>query len=276
MLVDTHCHLNFDRFKKTINDVIREANDLRVEKIVVTGTDVESSKRAIQLSELHVSLYAAVGIHPHHGAKFVEKQKDDAIQELHQIEEMVINEKVVAIGEIGLDRHIYRETKYEHYEISEKFWELQELLFAAQLQLAVETKKPAIIHNREATEDLLRFLSEHWDADLESRLVFHCCEPDKRLLHFAKQHHIFMGIDGDITYDKAKQEFVKEIPAELLLLETDAPFLLPEPLRSERKFPNVPKNIQLIAKFVAGLRDVQVSELAKQTTENSYAVFKFT
>lgn len=183
----------------------------------------------------------------------------------------------MAIGEIGLDRHIYEETKYEDYHVDEQFIEAQKVLFRRQILLAKKYGLSVIVHNREAIQDLLPLLNEIWDDYFEGRMVFHCCEPLDELLAFALKHHIYIGIDGDITYttDEAlqKRTFIANVPDELLVLETDSPFLLPEPLRSEKKYPNTPLNIHLVGKFVAQCRRQNVDELQKMTTQNAHKLF---
>ena len=115
----------------------------------------------------------------------------------------------------------------------------------------------------------MEILREMWDKKLERRTVFHCCEPDETLLEFTKDHKMFIGVDGDITYYEDKQQFIKEIPLDMLVLETDSPFLSPT-----KQFPNEPKNIPLIAEFVAKLKGISVDEVAKVTTENARKLFK--
>ena len=108
---------------------------------------------------------------------------------------------------------------------------------------------------------------------LEDKTVFHCCEPDERLFKFAQKYRIFIGVDGDVTYWEDKQQFVKKIPLELLVLETDSPYLLPEPLRAQKLYPNEPKNIPLIAESIAKLRGESVEKIAEQTTKNAKRLF---
>jgi len=149
--------------------------------------------------------------------------------------------------------------------------------------LAIKYDKSLILHNREAREDILEVLREMWDKKLEGRTVFHCCEPDMELLEFAKKHKMFIGIDGDVTYWKkklfgfaqSKQEFIKKVPLEMLVLETDSPFLIPE-LSGSRSWTryNEPKNIVLIAEFVAKLKNVSINRLIDTTTENAKKLFK--
>lgn len=291
-MFDTHCHLNFSRFKKNVDEVISRAKEAGVVQFVVPGTDPDSSRKAVELSEKYEGVYAAVGIHPHHAFEYIlrhperaesfEAQSKNLIyaqilrsaqDDLQKIENLVKNPTVVAVGEIGLDKHIYKETKYEAYNVSEEFLRTQQELLTEQFKLAVNYNKSVILHNREAVDDLLELLEKNWNKHFESRMVFHCCEPNNRLLTFAKKHNIFIGVDGDITYDKAKQDFIKKVPLEMLVVETDSPFLLPEPLRSRKEFPNEPKNIPLIISCTAALLGKSEEEIIKTTTENGKRLF---
>lgn len=273
-MFDTHCHLNFKSFQKTLHTVLSEAKKTGVEHIVVPGTDLASSTKAVALAVKYEGLYAAVGIHPHHVyEKFEKSGEEDGKNELREIEKLLRNPKVVAIGEVGMDRHVYEKTKYAHYAVDKGFIQAQKEMFQAQVRLAVAHHLSLIIHNREAKADLLPALEKVWDASLEGKAVFHCCEPDEDLLRFAKAHKMFIGIDGDITYRKDKQEFVKQVPLEMLVVETDSPFLLPEPLRTQKKYPNTPSTIPLITAFTAGILRIEEKRLRELTEENGKRLF---
>ena len=281
-MFDTHCHLNFSAFEGILEKVISEAKNEGAAKFVVPGTDVETSKKAVEIAKKYEEVFAAVGIHPHHIYE-VKSQKAKVkscnlklkINELiKKIENLLKEEKVVAIGEIGLDRHIYKKTKYKDYKIDEEFIALQKEVFLAQLDLAKKYKKTVILHNREAKDDLLKILNTYYLL-LNTSMVFHCCEPDFDILDFAKKNHIYIGVDGDVTYDPKKQAFVKEIPLPLLVLETDSPFLTPAPLRNDQKtkFPNNPKNLILVAQKVAEIKEEKVEKIIKVTKENGERLF---
>ncbi len=278
-MFDTHCHLNFSAFKKKLDEVILQAKQAGVTRIVIPGTDIISSQKAVEIAAVNNDIYAAVGIHPHHVYEMKLEEYESKIKsDLVELEKLLPNEKVVAVGEVGVDRHTYEKTKYEGYTVDDSFIELQKKALAAQIQLAVSYKKSLIIHNREAKQDLFAVLNTCWDRSLEKKTVFHCCEPDRELFNFAKKHQIFLGIDGDITYSEAKQTFIKNIGAEEFLsryvLETDAPFLLPEALRLEKKYPNKPENIPLIARFIAELLEIDVQQVIERTSENGAVLFQ--
>ena len=270
MLVDTHCHLNFKRFKDRVEGVIQAAQKAGVSQIIVPGTDVVSSQKAVEIARKYEGIHAAVGIHPHH---VYELHGGLIVNSLSQIEELISEPKVVAIGEVGIDRHVYENTKYEKYRVDETFIALQKELFQEQIKLAIKYKKSLIIHNREAKGDVTGILRKLWDPLLEGKTVFHCSEPDQELLDFAMEHKMYWGVDGDATYWKEKQDFIKKVPLSMLVLETDAPFLLPEPLKSQKLYPNEPKNVPVIAECIAQLLNQTVENVASATTENAKKLF---
>ncbi|OGK09684.1 hypothetical protein A2767_07510 [Candidatus Roizmanbacteria bacterium RIFCSPHIGHO2_01_FULL_35_10] len=278
-MFDTHCHLNFKAFEGRVEEVIDNAKKAGINSIVVPGTDLESSKKAVEISERFDQVYAAVGIHPHH--VFEIQSNNDSGQagmtkEMQEIEKLLTHKKVVAIGEIGLDRHYYNKTKYPDYKIDESFLELQKDFLRKQIELAIKYKKSIIFHNREARKDFLETLTDYRSLITDYRCVFHCCEPDQALLEYAIRHKIFIGVDGDITYRKDKQEFIKTVPLKMLVLETDSPLLLPIQLRGDnkRRPANEPKNLKLIADFIAEIIGIKVETLEKITVENSGKLFK--
>jgi len=287
-MFDTHCHLNFQAFDDRVGEVVDRANKAGVSQIVIPGTDVLTSEKAVKIAENFEGIYAAVGIHPHHVFEIISESSIPFFstatppwgplaivsKKVSSLSKLLSHPKVVAIGEIGIDRHIYQKTKYPDYKIEEEFVELQKIFLKEQIKLAIKHKKSLILHNREAKKDMLGLLESVWDKKLEGRTVFHCCEPDFELLEFAKKHKMFIGVDGDITYYKEKQEFIKNVPLEVLVFETDSPFLNPEPLRKkEGGTNNEPKNIKIIAEYIASLLHCSIDSLSKQTTENARKLF---
>ncbi len=293
-MFDTHGHLNFSAFKKNLDEVVKNANEAGVNYFVVPGTDSENSKKAVEIAQKYDNVYAAVGIHPHHIFEYFREESTKKISRVNsslrssntnspnffissslaQLKSFLSEKKVVAIGEVGIDRHYYQQTKYENYQVDESFIDLQKKLLEKQIELAIQYDKSLILHNREAKKDVLEILNKLWDTKLEYKTVFHCCEPDMELLEFAKIHKMFIGVDGDVTYRKDKQEFIKKVPLEILVLETDSPLLLPEPLRSQKKYPNEPKNLKIIAEFISHLRDDSINQLIKSTTDNARRLFR--
>jgi len=285
-MFDTHAHLNFKRYKKNLDEVISRAIEAGVSQIVIPGTDITSSKKAIEIAENNEGLYVAVGIHPHHAAKYPpsvipdsdpESSKEQILKQvqddMNKIEKLITHPKVVAVGEVGMDRHEYEETKYQEYAVDDRFLEIQKQLLRKQIALAIKYNKSLVLHNREAIDDILPILEESWNQKLVGRTVFHCCEPNLQLLEFAQKQKIFIGVDGDVTYDKAKQAFIKEVPIEMLVVETDSPFILPEPLKSEKKYPNEPAYVQYVVEEVAKLKESNFEEISKITMENGRRLF---
>ena len=288
-MFDTHCHLNFKAFAGKVDQVINRARDAGVDYFVVPGTDVKTSEKAIEIAEKFTNVYAAVGVHPHHVYKLYSNvilgsESDSRIDSgqarmtnaLNEIEKLLSHPKVIAVGEVGLDRHVYKNTKYKNYDVYPEFIEEQKLFFLEQMKLAYKYKKALIIHNRGAKEELLKILTTNYSRPATVSTVFHCCEPDfvetghaLSLLDFAKKYRIYIGIDGDVTYWKEKQDFVREIPLDLLVLETDSPLLLPKPLRSQKKFPNEPKNLKIISAFIANIKAISEEKLAHITEEKA-------
>lgn len=265
-MFDTHAHINFKRFKGREEEVIKDAVKAGVTHILIPGTDIKSSRKALELANKYENTYCAVGIHPHHVM--------DREQTLSDLAELLKDTKTVAVGEVGMDRHEYTVTRHENYTVTDQFIDAQRKLLKAQISLAIEVNKSLILHNREAVDDLLSVLLAHWDMKLSHRTVFHCCEPDRRLLAFATAHHIFIGVDGDVTYDAKKQEFIRQVPLDMLVVETDSPFILPEPLKSERSYPNEPKNIPIIIKTIAKIKKQPITTIARTTFENACRLFE--
>ena len=287
MFFDTHCHLNFKAFEGRVEEVIKAAKDNGVNNIIVPGTDLETSKKAVEIAKnyspepfdfaqdkLRRGIYAAVGIHPHHVYQYQKsKIKDQKYilnikNDLGEIEKLLNNHKIVAVGEIGIDKHSYQKTKYKDYQVDPELVKGQKEFLKEQIKLAIKYDKSLILHNREAKKDTLEVLNEVWDKKLEGKTVFHCCEPDEELLEFAKRQKMFIGVDGDVTYRIEKQEFIRKVPLEMLVLETDSPYLSPL-----RKFPNEPKNIKVIAEFIAKLKNVSLKEVEEKTTNNARILF---
>lgn len=272
-MFDTHCHLNFKRFKNNVGEVVLRAREAGITEIVIPGTDIKTSARAVELARAH-HLFAAVGIHPHHLFELAAAGRAGEVSGiLQELGTLLEDPCVLAVGEVGIDRHEYIPTKYPSYAVSEEFVTLQKTVLAEEMKLAARAGKSLLLHNREAKKDLLDVLSHNWDAKLAGRTVFHGCEPDPDLLAFAAEHRIFIGVDGDVTYDHAKQEFVKRIPPDYLVLETDAPYLLPEPLRTEKKYPNEPAYLTRTAAYIARLTGTSTEELGVRTTRNARRLF---
>ena len=251
--LDSHCHINDDDLYPIRNEVISRAREAGVGYILVIGWDVESSKKAISIAHEFEGVYAAVGIHP-------ENLEGINEQSLLEIEELAKDEKVIAIGEIGLDYHWFKDPK-DHE--NQKTW------FVRQIELANKLHLPISIHAREAIGDLLDILKNH---PLERSGVLHCYSGSpESLKEFAKLGFYF-GFDGPITYKNAKEpkESVIACPIDKILTETDSPYLPPVPHRGER---NESSYIPLILAQMAALKEVDESSMAEQVKENFERLF---
>ncbi|MFO0703405.1 MAG: TatD family hydrolase [Patescibacteria group bacterium] len=274
---DTHCHLNFKAFEGGSSKIIKRAVDADVKYFVIPGTDLRTSASAIDIAKNNENTYAAVGIHPHHIHEFqFETFTETKSNALKSLTEMAYTPKVVAIGEVGLDRHTYYASRHgDGIEISEAVFEMQKELFVDQIIIAANLKKSLIVHNREAKRDLINVVEANQDLilELKGKVVLHCCESDFELLDLAMKYGFYIGVDGDVTYDVAKQEFARHIPLNMLVLETDSPYILPEPLKSAKKYPNMPSNIPIIAECISKLRNVEISEIQVATNQNAQNLF---
>ncbi|HAA89745.1 MAG: Deoxyribonuclease YabD [Thermoanaerobacterales bacterium 50_218] len=250
-LIDTHAHLTDPEYDEDRFEVIARAQDAGLEKIICVGYEITSSRRAVALAEEYECLYAAIGVHPHDAAQVTERAWD-ALRILAGME------KVVAIGEIGLD--FYRNLSPP---------QVQEKVFRKQLELACELQLPVIIHDREAHQDVLRILKEFPEAP---GVVIHCFSGDLQMAEECLVRGYYISIAGPVTFPKAKklEDVVKSFPLERLLLETDCPYLAPQPWRGKR---NEPGYLPAIAEAVARIKGVSLEEVAATTTENARRFF---
>lgn len=286
MLIDTHCHLNFKAFRGREEAVMALANQAGVQMFIVPGTDLVTSESAVKQSELYQQILATVGLHPHHIYQYhhVKSATQQLSEDLNKIKLLLDNSRVVAVGEVGIDKYYYRDTKYAKYVVDEHFVALQKQALVEQIKLALEYDKALVLHNRQGIEDLLPLLEQNWDKKLCGRTVFHCCEADERLLEFAIKHQIYIGIDGDLSWSRKKQRFINQVPLKQLVLETDSPYLkpklnnnwakqldYPENLANEEF--NEPKSIAIIRDLVACFKQIESGEVEKHTTQNATTLF---
>jgi len=276
MYIDTHCHLNFKVFENDWLEVVKKAQKAGVEKIIVPGTDLESSKKAVEIAESADGVYATVGFHPHH-TKGLKDINNNIKKELKNLAK---SKKVVGIGECGLDYYVYKKTKYDKAEITLKLKNLQKQLFGMQIQLAKELNLPIIIHNREAGEDILDVIN-HFSKDDNKvpRGVFHCISGSKEYLERVLGLGFYVGVDGNVTYSKNVKKLAKKVSLDRLLLETDSPFLTPEPIRSGvknrgGKLRNEPISVKIVADYLTKLKNVSLDEIVSLTTKNAEVLFK--
>lgn len=272
-MFDTHAHLNFQEFDGRESDIINNCRILGVQNILIPGTGLKTSQKALEIAEHHEGIYAATGIHPADVTDNPPKTETAAGHLIPMIREIASRSaKVKAIGEIGLDRYyIFRKLK----TFDKELFQQQVNMFVAQFRLAKELKKSVIIHSRQSKKDLIRVLENNWDRHYTNNVVLHCCEPYDQLLDFAIEHDIYLGVDGDVTYDEKKMAFVHKIPLNRLVLETDTPFLTPSPIRDnlDTGYPNSPEHLPIIAEKVAQIKDIDTAEVVRETTRNAKQLF---
>lgn len=247
MLIDTHCHLTFPQYEEDRAMVVGNARKAGVKKFINPGVDELSSNQAVSLAKLHPGvIFAAAGFHPYEAQ--------------HNPDTSVLpTDSIVAIGEIGLDYHQYKGEQAAGKK------QAQKLLFDEQLALAAKLKLPVIMHCRDAFDD---FFSIYDIYKLPG--VIHCFSGGLQEVRMAKERKLFIGVDGNLTYSKQLQTIIPQIPLNMILLETDAPFLTPVPHRGTR---NEPKYVPLIAKMIAQLQNQTFKQVEEQTTKNAGTLF---
>ena len=253
MYIDTHVHLNADQYEEDLQEVINRALKANVTKMVVVGFDRKTIVKAMQLAADYTFIYAVIGWHPVDAIDCTE-------EDLQWIEELSANEKVVGIGETGLDYYWDKSPK-----------DVQQALFRKQIRLAQKVKLPIIIHNREATEDVVRILHEE-EAHLTGGIM-HCFGGSVETAKQCINMNFMISLGGPVTFKNAKKpkEVAAEIPLEWLMIETDAPYLAPHPHRGKR---NEPSLVPLVAEEIARLKNVSVDEVAKVTTDNAIRFYR--
>lgn len=249
-LIDSHAHLMDEQYNNDLEDVIKNAVDNGVEKIINIGYSKETSKQAIEIAEKHEFIYAVVGMHP-----------DECNEEvdISFVKEFSQNNKVVAIGEIGLDYHYDGHNK-----------ELQKKYFIEQIKLANELNLPVVIHSRDADMDMLEILKTN---KIKNNFVMHCFSSSVEVLKEVLKLGAYISIAGPVTFKNARSliEVAKLVPEDKLMIETDCPYLCPEPHRGKR---NEPAMVRFTAEKIAELREVSIEELAKITNQNTKTFYK--
>jgi len=251
-LIDTHCHLEMDEYDNDRDAVIKRAEEAGVSYIINAGSDMRGNIKALNLAERYPSLYPAIGIHPHEAGGL-----DEGVYA--ELKKLAEDPRVVAIGEIGLDYH---------YMNSERDAQLD--AFKKQMELARMHNLPVIIHSRRAKEDTLKVLEGYGKG---MRGVLHCFSGDIDMAKRVMEMGFYISIAGPVTFKDASRlrEIVLLIPDEYLLIETDAPYLSPVPMRGRR---NEPSFLRFTAEAIADIRDVTVDDISRITTLNAKRLFK--
>lgn len=246
MLIDSHAHLNFGELLTDIEGVLDRAKVAGVEKIINIGTSLEDSKVAIELAQKYENLYATVGIHP-----------ENTCADWNEFERLAKSPKVVAIGECGLDYFKIQDLRLKTQEITR-----QKIIFEKQIEIAKKLNLPLVIHMRDSQEEMAKI-------DLtNNRGVFHCFSGGIEV-----QSNFYISFAGNITFKNAHnlREIAKLVPLEKLLVETDCPFLAPDPLRGSR---NEPENVKITVSKLAELNNISLDELSGVTSANAINLFK--
>jgi len=261
MLIDTHCHLFVPALRDGLDMVLARARDAGIEKIIVPALNPETANSAVELADAYEEVYFAVGYHP---SEVDESTSLDEIAKI--IESFKGHKKLVAIGEIGLD---FRHRRYAK-TLASAIESAQIRVFSFQVDLAEELNLPIIIHNRDAGKEIISVLSAHPD----SFGVFHAFDGSKKILEFLKSRNFFVSIAGNITYRGADalRACLKLIPEDRLLLETDAPFMAPEPFRGQT---SEPCHLRLVLSKVAEVLAKSEESIIILTSGNSYRLFRF-
>jgi TatD DNase family protein len=252
MLFDTHAHLNAEEYKDDLEEVISRAQEAGVTNMVVVGFDRPTIEKAMELVDRYDFLYASVGWHPVDAIDMTE-------EDLLWIEELTSHPKVVALGEMGLDYHWDKSPK-----------DIQKEVFRKQIRLAKKVKLPIIIHNREATADILEILKVENAEEVGG--IMHCFSGSPEIARECVNMNFYISLGGPVTFKNAKKpkEVAAEVPLDKLLIETDCPYLTPHPFRGKR---NEPGYVKLVAEQIAEIKGLSYEEVAAATTKNAKKFF---
>ena len=253
--IDTHCHLNDEKFSADFDEVVTRAKNFGVNRIINFGDTLKSSAQVVKLAENFGGMYAGVGVHPEEIENFDENKS------VEKIVELAANKKVVAIGEIGLDYY---------WEKNSDIRLAQQKIFVRQLDIARQLNLPVCIHERDAHGDALKILKSEGK---NLRGVLHCFSGSLEMAREVWKLGWLIGIDGPLTFKNSAKlpEIVKAAPREMILLETDAPYLAPMPNRGKR---NEPAFLVDVAKKLAELRGEELEDVAAYTTKNAARLYE--
>ena len=248
MLIDTHSHIYYEKYDDDLNEVIDRAKKNGVEKIICVGTDLKSSIRSLEISNKYDNIYCSIGCHPHESSK-TEKNY------LNKLEEMSKEDKVVAIGETGLDY-------YYNYSDSK----IQKTRFIEQIELANSLELPVIIHNRDSDDDLYEILKKY-----NPKGVIHCFSSNIDYAIKILELNILISFTGIITFKNSTlNSVIEQVHLSKIMVETDSPYLTPEPNRGKR---NEPSYVYYIAKKISEIKNIPIEEVIKHTTKNALNLF---
>lgn len=255
-LFDSHAHLDDEKFEEDREMLIQAIKAEGITKMVSAGYSLEGSKKGKELAQKYDFIYTTAGISPND----IPQTEEELWKMLGEIQKIATqNKKVVAIGEIGLDYYWAQDNK-----------ELQKKAFIKQIELANQLQKPIVIHTREAVMDTLEILKQH---KVGKKGVFHCCPLNRELVKEALKLEFYISLAGPITFKNSKnaEEIINMVPNDRMLIETDSPYLSPEPLRGKR---NDPRNVKYVAQKIAKVKNLKVEEVAKLTYQNAENIFE--
>ena len=253
---DSHAHYTDEKFENDRDEIIKEIYKDGVTKFICAGYSVESSKKSIELASKYPYVYTICGISPND----IPENVDKLLKEINEIENLLKqkNEKVVAVGEIGLDYYWNKENK-----------DLQNIAFIKQIELANKYDLPIVIHTREATIDTINILKNN---QVNKKGIFHCCPLNQELVKQALNLDFYISFAGPCTFKNSKNadDIIKMVPLEKMLIETDSPYLSPEPKRGTR---NDSRNVKLVAQKISNVKCISLQEIAKITYDNALRIF---
>lgn len=253
---DSHSHLNDEKFDEDRYEIIKEIYESGTTNFVTAGYSVESSKRAVDIANRYDFIYATAGVSPND----IPQKEEELWKQLSDIKDLVkSNKKILAIGEIGLDYYWNTENK-----------EIQKKAFIEQIKLANEMDLPIVIHTRDAIMDTIQILKED---KVKNKGVFHCCPQNRELIKEGLKLGFYISFAGPITFKNSKNadEMINLVPNDRILIETDSPYLAPEPVRGTR---NTPANVKYIAEKIANVKGLSLQDIEKYTEENTKRILK--
>ncbi len=254
---DSHSHYNDEKFDEDREEIIKQTYENNITKFICAGYNLNSSKFGLEIANKYDYIYTISGISPNDVPESLE-EIDFLIEEIEEIIKSDINKKILAIGEIGLDYYWNKENK-----------QIQKEMFTKQIQLANKYSLPIVIHTREATRDTIEILKEN---KVNNTGVFHCCPLNRELIKEGLSLGYYISFAGPITFKNSKnaEEIVKMVPLEKMLIETDSPYLAPEPKRGSR---NNSINVKYIAEKIANFKGISLEEVASNTYKNAMNAF---